>query len=116
MAGKEPGGTSIEGGSANAGGGGPGGGEQGGGTPAHTGVGDRLTIVINHVEYQVDKPSLTGAELKRLANEPPDRVVMWIKRGPGADQNEDDETIPDDRPVTLVPGMEFRIVNAGTFG
>ena len=101
-------------------GGGPtthtGGGEPGGGPTTHTGGGDRITIVINNTEYQVDKPSMTGAELKRLAKEPANRTVIWIKGGPGGGPGGDGETIPDDQPVNLVTGMEFRVVNAGTFG
>ena len=101
-------------------GGGPtvhtGGGDDGGGPTVHTGGGDRPTIIINNIEYQVDKPSLTGAELKRLAGEPPNRVVMLIKKEPGVEQDADDETILDDQSVNLVDGMKFRIVNAGTLG
>lgn len=94
-----------------------GGGGNGDGPTTHTGAAGRLTIVINNVEYQVDKPSLTGAELKRLAGEPPNRVVMLIKKEPGVEeQDADDETILDDQSVNLVDGMKFRIVNAGTLG
>ena len=89
----------------------------GGGPTAHTGGGGgRITIVINNTEYQVDKLTLTGAELKRLAKEPLDRMVIWIKGGSNAGQSGGDEGILDDEPVTLVGGMKFRTVNAGTFG
>lgn len=88
----------------------------GGGTPTHTGGGDRITIVINNKEYQVDKPSLTGADLKRLAKEPSNRVVIWIKGDSNVEQGGEDETILDDQSVNLITGMKFRIVNAGTFG
>ena len=54
-------------GGAHTGGTGPGGGGNGGGTPTHTGGTDRITIIINNKEYRVDKPSMTGADLKRLA-------------------------------------------------
>ena len=102
----------------HAGGGGPtthAGGGDGGGPPTHAG-GALPTITINNKEYQADKPSLTGTELKRLAGEPPNRVVMWIKKEPGVEEGTDVETILDDQSVNLVAGMKFRIVNAGTFG
>ena len=88
----------------------------GGGPTAHTGGGERITIIINNTEYQVDKLTLTGAELKRLAKEPLNRMVIWIKGGSNAGQSGDDEGILDDEQVTLVGGMKFRTVNAGTFG
>ena len=88
----------------------------GGGAPARAGGGDRIAIAINNTEYQADKPSLTGSELKRLAKEPPIRAVIWNKKGPAVEQGEDDEAIPDDQSVNLSTGMTFRIVNAGTFG
>ena len=37
------------------------------GPAAHTGGADRIAIFINNIAYQVDGPSMTGAELKRLA-------------------------------------------------
>ena len=88
----------------------------GDGPTTHTGGGDRITIVINNKEYQVDKPSLTGAELKRLAGEPPDRLVVWIKGDSNVEQGGEDESILDDQSINLVGGMKFRIVNAATFG
>ena len=107
----------------------PGGGDDGGGPTVHTGGGDdgggptvhtggvRLTIVINNKEYNVDRPSLTGAELKALAGEPPDRVVMRIGSTPDAEQGGDDgETIQDNQSVNLASGMQFRVINAATFG
>ena len=101
-------------------GGGPtvhtGGGDDGGGPTVHTG-GVRLTIVINNKEYSVDRPSLTGAELKALAGEPPDRVVVRIGGTPDAEQGGDvDETIQDNQSVNLASGMQFRVINAATFG
>ena len=95
---------------------GPGGGSDNGNTPTHTGGTDRITIIINNKEYRVDKPSLTGADLKRLAKEPPNRMVIWIRYDSNTEQGGDDEAIPDDKSVNLVAGMKFRIVNAGTFG
>ena len=94
-----------------------GGGDDGGGGPTvHTG-GVRLTIVINNKEYNVDKPSLTGAELKALAGEPPDRVVVRIGGTSDAEQGGDDgETIQDNQSVNLASGMQFRVINAATFG
>ena len=88
----------------------------GGGPTPRAGGGDRTTIIINNTEYQVDKLTLTGAELKRLAKEPLNRMVIWIKGGSNAGQSGDDEGILDDEQVTLVGGMKFHTVNAGTFG
>lgn len=105
------------GGNSGAGGGGPGGGNSSGNGPtAHTGGADRITIFINNTEYQVDEPSMTGADLKRLAKEPMNRMVVWIKGGPHGGPGRDGETVLDDQSISLVSGMEFRIVNAGTFG
>ena len=115
------GGPTVHTGGGDDGGGGPtvhtGGGDDGGGGPTvHTG-GVRLTIVINNKEYNVDKPSLTGAELKALAGEPPDRVVVRIGGTSDAEQGGDDgETIQDNQSVNLASGMQFRVINAATFG
>ena len=104
----------TDGGSSGAGG--PGGSGSGSGPTAHTGGGDRITIFINNTKYQVDGPSMTGADLKRLAKAPMNRMVIWIKGGSNAGPGGDDETVLDDQSVNLVSGMKFRIVNAGTFG
>ena len=96
-----------------------GGGGSGAGPAAHTGGGgggDRTTIVVNNKEYQVGEPSMTGAELKRLAREPMNRLVIRIDGGSGAGQGGDGEFVLDDHSVSLATGMKFRIVNAGTFG
>ena len=85
------------------------------GPAAHTGGADRITIFVNNIAYQVDGPSMTGAELKRLAGEPMNRLVIWIKGGSSA-QGGDGESVLDDQSVNLVGGMKFRIVNAGAFG
>lgn len=95
----------------------PGGGGQGGAGPAaHTECGDRITIVINNMEYNVDEPSMTGSELERLAREPMNRLAIRINDGPDAGQGGDGESVLDDQSVDLAPGMKFRVVNAGTFG
>lgn len=94
----------------------PGGGGGSAGPTAHTGGADRTAIFVNNTEYQVDEPSMTGAELKRLAGEPMNRLVIRIKVGPDAGQGGDGESVLDDQSVNLVGGMRFRIVNAGAFG
>ena len=96
----------------------PGGGSGGGsvGPAAHTGGSDRIAIFVNNTEYRVDKPSMTGAELKRLAGEPMNRLAIRIKGGPDAGPGGDGESVLDDQSVNLAGGMKFRIVNAGAFG
>ncbi len=94
----------------------PGGSGGAAGPAARTGGADRITISINNTAYQVDGPSMTGADLKRLAKEPMNRLVIRIEGGPAAGPGGDGEAVLDDQSVNLAGGMRFRIVNAGAFG
>ena len=94
----------------------PGGSGGAAGPAARTGGADHITVFVNNTEYRVDGPSMTGADLKRLAKEPMNRLVIRIKGGPAAGQGGDGEAVLDDQSVNLAGGMRFRIVNAGAFG
>lgn len=63
-----------------------------------------IPIHIENKMYKVAKTSITGAELRVLANPPigADRDLFLVEQGPG-----DDRLIADNQAVELKPGMHF---------
>jgi len=77
---------------------------------------DKITILINQKPYHVETDSLTGAEIKGLADGPSDYLVVLVVKDPDPVAGGDDKIIGDNQVVQLKSGMRFRIVNPGTFG
>jgi len=81
-----------------------------------TGEKEHITILINQKPYKAPKPVMTGAEIKQLAKEPLDTLLVEIIDNPDPVAGGDDKIINNGDSVTLKSGMRFRIVNAATFG
>lgn len=71
----------------------------------------KFSIHIDGVEYKVDHESVTGAELKQLAQK--DQQYQLFLEGHGHDE---DQQIGDSQSVTLKNGMHFYTVPPATFG
>ena len=77
---------------------------------------EHITIIINQKSYKAPKPVMTGAEIKQLASEPLDKLLVEIIDNPDPVAGGDDKIINNEDSVQLKNGMRFRIVNAATFG
>jgi hypothetical protein len=77
---------------------------------------EHITILINQKPYKVEKPVMTGREIKELAHEALDTLLVLIIDNPDPVAGGDDKIINNDDSITLKSGMRFRIVNAATFG
>jgi len=75
-----------------------------------------LTILINNMPYEVPKPAMTGEEIKELAGGPMDYWLVLRKGSPDPVAGEDNVRIEDEEAVDMQSGMQFRIINAATFG
>jgi hypothetical protein len=64
--------------------------------------GKRLTIFINDHRYQVEDPTMTGAELKAMDSIPPGNTLFLEVSGPDPDQK-----VGDADEITLKSGMRF---------
>ncbi|MBS3925962.1 MAG: multiubiquitin domain-containing protein [Nitrosarchaeum sp.] len=76
----------------------------------------QITILINQKPFHVTSSSLTGKEIKELANEPLEKLLVKVVEAPDPVAGGDDIIIGNDDTVELKSGMRFRIVNAATFG
>ncbi len=76
--------------------------------------GDKFKFFVNGVKFEVDKPSITGAEIKTKAGIDPGFGLFLEVHGPDAE----DKKIADSDSVNLAdPGVEkFYTVSPGTFG
>ena len=70
-----------------------------------------VNIVIDKKHYHVHVETMTGAELKRLADIPEANLLFREVRGPG-----DDELIHNDATVHLHDGEHFYDMPPGNFG
>jgi hypothetical protein len=70
-----------------------------------------INIKIDHKHYQVHARQMTGIELKRLAEVPDTNLLFREVRGPGDDEQVQDETV-----VHLHDGDEFYDMPPGNFG
>lgn len=70
-----------------------------------------ITIVINERSYHVDKPAMTGLEIKALASIPPENRLF--REIPGAGE---DVFIPDGDTVILKSGEQFYDLPRGVHG
>lgn len=77
---------------------------------------EKITILINQKPFHVNSSSLTGKEIKELANEPLEKLLVKVVEAPDPVAGGDDIIIGNDEIVELKSGMRFRIVNAATFG
>jgi hypothetical protein len=71
----------------------------------------KFTIFINDVRYQVEKPTMTGAELKQLGGVAVGNRLFLEEPGPKPDQ-----PIGDTETVNLKPGMKFYDLPPGVVG
>lgn len=76
----------------------------------------KITITINRKVYHVEKPIMTGREIKELAGGPMDYWLILVVKKPDEVAGGDDKKIADDESIELKSGMRFRIVNPATFG
>lgn len=72
-----------------------------------------ITIHVNNKVFQTDQASMTGAEIKALANVPAGYELFLVHDQGGA---KPDEQIPSDRRVELRSGMKFRAIPPGNQG
>jgi len=71
----------------------------------------KTNIIINHHHYAVDSEEMTGSALKQLAGITSANLLFREVRGPG-----DDEQIQDDTLVHLHDGDQFYDMPPGNFG
>jgi hypothetical protein len=71
----------------------------------------KFTVFINDVRYQLEQPSITGAELKTLGGIASGNRLFLEEPGPGADQ-----PIADGDVVQLKSGMKFYDLPPGVVG
>lgn len=70
-----------------------------------------INIVIDDKHYQVHTETMTGAQLKQLANIPQGNLLFREVHGPG-----DDEQVQNDTVVYLHDGDKFYDMPPGNFG
>jgi len=75
-----------------------------------------ITILINERPFKIPKPTMTGKEIKELADEPLEKLLVLVVEDPDPVAGGDDKIINDNDSISLKSGMRFRIVNAATFG
>lgn len=76
----------------------------------------KITILINQKPFHVTVSSLTGKEIKELANESLEKLLVKVVEDPDPVAGGDDIIVGNDDVVELKSGIRFRIVNAATFG
>jgi hypothetical protein len=81
-------------------------------TPDHR----HIEIVINNRAYEAPSASMTGREIKQLANAPIEYLLFRVVGAPDQAPGGNDEQVADDQRIDLKPGTRFRVVNAATFG
>jgi hypothetical protein len=75
-----------------------------------------IKILINNRPFDAPKPSMSGREIKELAGEPIDYLLVLVVKDPDPVAGGDDQIINDEQIVELKSGMRFRVVNPATFG
>ena len=75
-----------------------------------------IKILINNKPFNAPKSSMTGHEIKTLAGETLDYLLVLVVKDPDPVAGGDDQIINDDKVVALKSGMRFRVVNPATFG
>ncbi len=75
-----------------------------------------IKILINNRPFDAPKPSMNGREIKELAGEPIDYLLVLVVKDPDPVAGGDDQIINDEQVVELKSGMRFRVVNPATFG
>lgn len=80
------------------------------------GMSKKIKIIINSNPFEVSNATMTGLEIKTLAGEPAEYLLVLIVKDPDPQAGGDDKPIGDGDVVELKSGMRFRVVNPGTFG
>lgn len=75
-----------------------------------------INILINNRPFKAPKPTMTGKEIKDLANGPAGYLLVLVVGDPDEVAGGDDKIINDAESIDLQSGMRFRIVNPATFG
>lgn len=75
-----------------------------------------IKILINNRPFDAPKASMNGREIKELAGEPIDYLLVLVVKDPDPVAGGDDQIINDEQVVELKSGMRFRVVNPATFG
>ena len=77
----------------------------------------KITIFINRKPYHLEEgTTMTGAQLKELASEPLDYLLVLVVDKPDEQAGGDDVPVNNDQVVELENKMRFRVVNPATFG
>jgi len=68
-----------------------------------------ITIFVNNRPFTSASRELSGSQIKQLAGIPADYGLYEVRGNQSS-------VVPDNKPVQLVPELQFRAIPPGTFG
>lgn len=73
-------------------------------------------ILINRQQYHVENDTMTGLEIKQLANANTSYLLVQTVKKEDEFAGGDDIQISDSETVHIKSGLHFRVLNPATFG